>query len=150
MKTFKLLTPLVAIFLTLNINAQVTFDMSLSETSSKHKVVVHSDSTNYPDTLVVKGYVAAHKKGICGDICAGGTIKFELLEKIEGYPHSYMYIVTACTTGETNKETITLYVTHYTGKELECYYKDVVEIIDSKGVPYYKTTIEETKKITIQ
>jgi len=150
MKIFKLLTLLVAVFLSLNLSAQVTFDMSLSETSSDYKIVVHHDSTNYPDSLKVKGYIAAHKKGICGDLCAGGTIKLELSEKIEGYPHSYMYIVTGCTTGATNKGVVTLNVTHYTGNEKDCHYKDVVEILDSKGVPYYKTTIEDTKKIVIQ
>ena len=150
MKIFKVLAPLAAIFLSLNLSAQVTFDMGLSETSSKHKVVVHNDSTNLPDSLEVTGYIAGHKKGICGELCAGGTIKFELSEKIEGYPHSYMYIVTGCVTGETNKELMTLKVTHFTGKEKKCYYKDVVEILDSKGVPYYKTSIEETKKVSIQ
>ncbi len=34
MKMFKLLTPLVAIFISVNLNAQVIFDMTLSETSS--------------------------------------------------------------------------------------------------------------------
>ena len=148
MKKFKLLTPLIIIFLSMNFTAQITFDMDLSETSSKHIAITHNETTHFPDSLMVKGYIAAHKKGICGDVCAGGTIKLELAEKIEGYPYSYMYIVTGCTTAETSKEIITLNVTHYTGKEKECYYRDVVEVLDSKGVPYYKTSIEETKKVT--
>ena len=150
MKMFKLLTPLVAVFLSVNLNAQVTFDMTLSETSSNHKIIPHDAQSPLPDTIIVNGYIANHKKGICGDICAGGTIKLELSEKVEGYPHSYMYIVTGCATGETNKELISVLVTKFTGEEKECYYKDVVEIIDSKSIPYYKISLLETEKTIIK
>ena len=96
MKMFKILTPLVAIFISVNLNAQVVFDMELSETTSSSKIIPHDDKSSLPDSIIVNGYIANHKKGICGDICAGGTIKLELSEKVEGYPHSYMYIVTGC------------------------------------------------------
>lgn len=147
MKMFKILTPLVAIFISVNLNAQVVFDMELSETTSSYKIIPHDDKSPLPDSIIVNGYIANHKKGICGDICAGGTIKLELSEKVEGYPHSYMYIVTGCSTRETNSEIISLLVTKFTGKEKECYYKDVVEIIDSKDIPYYKISLLETEKI---
>ena len=147
MKMFKILTPLVAIFISVNLNAQVVFDMELSETTSSSKIIPHDDKSSLPDSIIVNGYIANHKKGICGDICAGGTIKLELSEKVEGYPHSYMYIVTGCSTRETNSEIISLLVTKFTGKEKECYYKDVVEIIDSKDIPYYKISLLETEKI---
>ena len=150
MKMFKLLTPLVAVFLSVNLNAQITFDMTLSETSSNHKIILHEDESPLPDSIIVHGYIANHKKGICGDICAGGTIKLELSEKVEGYPHSYMYIVTGCTTGETNKERISVLVTKYTGKEKKCHYKDVVEVIDSNGLPYYKMSLLDTEKTIIK
>lgn len=150
MKMFKLLTLLVTIFLSVNLNAQVTFDMTLSETSNKHKIITHDDKSPLPDTIMVNGYITTHKKGICGDICAGGTIKLELSEKIEGYPHSYIYIVTGCTTGVTNKEIISVLVTKYTGEEKECYYKDVVEVIDSKGIPYYKISLLDTEKTIVK
>ena len=130
--------------------AQVTFDMELSETRSDAKMIPHTSEHSYADSITVKGYVAIQKKGICGDICAGGTIKFELSEKIEGYPHSYVYLVTACSVGETTKDNIELFITKYTGKEKECYYKDIVDIIDSKGVPYYKISEAETKKTVVQ
>jgi len=147
MKMFKILTPLVAIFISVNLNAQVVFDMELSETTSSSKIIPHDDKSPLPDSIIVNGYIVTHKKGICGDICAGGTIKLELSEKVEGYPHSYMYIVTGCSTRETNSEIISLLVTKFTGKEKECYYKDVVEIIDSKDIPYYKISLLETEKI---
>ena len=150
MKMFKLLTLLVAVFLSVNLNAQVIFDMTLSETSSNHKIIPHDDKSSLPDSIIVIGYITNHKKGICGDICAGGTIKLELSEKVEGYPHSYMYIVTGCTIGETNPEIISLLVTKFTGEEKECYYKDVVEVIDSKDIPYYKASLLETEKIIIK
>lgn len=150
MKMFKLLTLLVAVFLSVNLNAQVIFDMTLSETSSNHKIIPHDDKSSLPDSIMVIGYITNHKKGICGDICAGGTIKLELSEKVEGYPHSYIYIVTGCTIGETNPEIISLLVTKFTGEEKECYYKDVVEVIDSKDIPYYKTSLLETEKIIIK
>ena len=150
MKMFKLLTPLVALFLSVNLNAQVIFDMTLSETSSNHKIIPHEDESPLPDSIIVNGYIANHKKGICGDICAGGTIQLELSEKVEGYPNSYMYIVTGCTIGETNPEIISLLVTKFTGEEKECYYKDVVEVIDSKGIPYYKISLLETEKIIMK
>lgn len=150
MKLFKLLTPLAAIFLSVNLNAQVTFDMSLSQTSSNHKIITHDDKSPLPDTIIVSGYIAIHKKGICGDICAGGTIKLELAEKIEGYPYSYMYIVTGCAIGETNTKIISLLVTKYTGEEKECYYRDVVEVIDSKDAPYYKISLLDTEKTIIK
>jgi hypothetical protein len=150
MKMFKLLTLLVAVFLSVNLNAQVIFDMTLSETSSNHKIIPHDDKSSLPDSIIVIGYITNHKKGICGDICAGGTIKLELSEKVEGYPHSYIYIVTGCTVGETNPEIISLLVTKFTGEEKECYYKDVVEVIDSKDIPYYKTSLLETEKIIIK
>ena len=150
MKLFKLLTPLFAILLNTSLNAQVTFDMSLSQTSSNHKIITHDDNSPLPDTIIVSGYIAIHKKGICGDICAGGTIKLELSEKIEGYPYSYMYIVTGCTTGETNKEIISVSATKYTGEERECYYRDVVEVINSKDIPYYKISLLDTKKTIIK
>ena len=150
MKMFKLLTLLVTIFLSVNLNAQVTFDMTLSETSNKHKIIIHDDKSSLPDSITVNGYINTHTKGICGDICAGGTIKLELSEKIEGYPHSYMYIVTGCATGETNTEMISVLVTKYTGEEKECHYKDIVEVIDSKGVPYYKISLLETEKTIIK
>jgi hypothetical protein len=150
MKMFKLLTPLVAVFLSVNLNAQVLFDMTLSETSSNHKIILHEDESSLPDSIIVNGYIANHKKGICGDICAGGTIKLELSEKIEGYPYSYMYIVTGCTTGETNKEIISVSATKYTGEERECYYRDVVEVINSKDIPYYKISLLDTKKTIIK
>lgn len=148
MNTYKILVSTFFLFLLNSFSAQITFDMQLSETSSKYKIIAQNDSSPLPDSITVKGFISEHKKGICGDVCAGGTIKLELSEKVEGYPHSYMYIVTGCTTGAANKEIISLQVTHYTGKETECHYKDVVEIIDSKGVPYYKISIEETKKVT--
>ena len=144
---FKLL---ITIFLSANLNAQVTFDVELSQTSSKHKIIPHADNSLLPDTITVNGYIANHKKGICGDICAGGTIQLELSEKIEGYPHSYMYIVTGCTTGKTNPEIISLLVTKFIGEEKECYYKDVVEVIDSKGIPYYKISLLDTEKTIIK
>jgi len=150
MKMFKILTPLVAIFISVNLNAQVVFDMELSETTSSSKIIPHDDKSPLPDSIIVNGYIVTHKKGICGDICAGGTIKLELSEKVEGYPHSYMYIVTGCSTRETNSEIISLLVTKFTGKEKECYYKDVVEVIDSKDIPYYKASLLETEKIIIK
>lgn len=150
MKVFKLLTLLFAILLSVNLSAQVTFDMTLSETSGNHKITTHDSKSALPDTIIVNGYIANHKKGICGDICAGGTIKLELSEKIEGYPHSYIYIVTGCTIGETNKEIISVSVTKYTGKESECYYHDVVEVINSNGIPYYKMSLLDTEKTIVK
>ena len=147
MKIFKILTPLIAVFISVNLNAQVIFDIALSQTSSSYKIIPHDDKSPLPDSIIVNGYIATHKKGICGDICAGGTIKVELSEKVEGYPHSYIYIVTGCTTEKTNPEIISLFLTKFTGKEKECYYKDVVEIIDSKKIPYYKISLLETEKI---
>ena len=146
MKIFKQLTLLVAVFLVANMTAQVVLDMKLSGTSSNHKIIPHDANSSLPDTITVHGYIVNHKKGICGDICAGGTIQLELSEKAEGYPHSYMYIVTGCTTGETNPEIISLLVTKFTGAEKKCFYKDVVEVIDSKTIPYYKTSLSETEK----
>ena len=146
MKIFKLLTLLVAVFCAVNLNAQVVLDMKLSGTSSDYKIIPHDANSSLPDTITVSGYIVNHKKGICGDICAGGTIQLELSEKVEGYPHSYMYIVTGCTTGETNPEIISLLVTKFTGAEKKCFYKDVVEVIDSKTIPYYKTSLSETEK----
>ena len=126
---FKLSTLLFAVFLGVNLTAQVVLDMKLSGTSSDYKIIPHDANSSLPETITVKGYIVNHKKGICGDICAGGTIQLELSEKVEGYPHSYMYIVTGCTTGKTNPEIISLLVTKFTGEEKECYYKDVVEIL---------------------
>ena len=150
MNTNKFLLTFITLFSFLSFNAQLTVEMELSETSSEHKLVPHTEKTSYPDSITIKGYISVHQKGICGEICAGGTIKFELYGKVEGYPYSYMYIVTSCSAGETNKELIELNVLHYTGKETECYYKDIVDIIDSKKTPYYKISEEETKKTITQ
>ena len=150
MKMFKLLTSLVVVFFGVNLTAQVVLDMTLSQTTSNHKITSHDANSSLPDTTTVIGYIVNHKKGICGDICAGGTIQLELSEKVEGYPHSYMYIVTGCTTGETNPEIISLLVTKFTGEEKECYYKDVVEVINSKAIPYYKISLLDTEKTIIK
>lgn len=147
MNTHKLLIGILAFILSINTNAQITFDMNLSETTSKHKLIAHSDSLNLPDSIQISGFIAQHKKGICGDVCAGGTIKFELEKKIEGYPYSYIYLITSCSTGTTSQENISLFATKYLGNEEECYYKDVVEVLDSKGIPYYKISKEDTQKL---
>ena len=98
--------------------------------------------------MTVRGIVMESYKGICGDLCTGGTIKIELSEKPEGYSKWYVYAITPCYEGEILKgDSITVEVNKYLGNEEECHYQKVIEIIDSQGIPYYKLTPEESQKI---
>lgn len=145
----KLLYSALLIFISTTCFAQdpIQVDLELSTTTDKFQLVVHTDSTDLPDSLTVKGKIIEHYKGICGDLCAGGTIKIELDKKVEGYPHWYVYAITACYNGDVIKENITINLSKYTGLEEDCFYKYAVDIIDSRGIPYYKLSEKESEKI---
>lgn len=125
----------------------IKFDLQMTGTTDKNNLVAHSDSSTLPDTLVIKGKIIENYKGICGDLCAGGTAKIELSEKIDGYPYWYVYVITTCYDGEIRNDELEIFATKYLGNEDNCYYKKAIDIIDSKGVAYYKLSEEESLKI---
>lgn len=128
----------------------LTLGVSLSETTDKYELVPHADTSSLPDTLYFKGKIVEFHRGICGDLCTGGTVKIKLTnpKPIEGYPYQYVYLVTSCSDGKAVAEDIILKASKYTGKEKECYYENVVDIANSKGIPFYKLSKEDTKKLT--
>ncbi len=127
--------------------SELDFEIELEASTDEFEVVTHAENSVLADSINIEGYIVKSYGGICGDLCTGGTIKVRLLNQVKNYKHDYIYIVTACTEKEFTKESISLYVTHYTGKENECYYKEVVNIANSQGIPFYKISEEETKKI---
>ncbi len=127
---------------------ELEFDIKLEESTDKFDVVSHHEDSKLADSLEVSGTIVRSYGGICGDLCSGGTLKLKVESKIDRYKYEYMYIVFPCTEQHIEEQEITLYVTHYTGKEQECYYKDVINIVDSQGIPFYKITEEEAQKLT--
>lgn len=128
----------------------LTLDVSLSETTDKFELVPHTDTSSLPDTLYFKGQIVEFYRGICGDLCTGGTVKIKLTDPkpVEGYPYKYVYLVTSCSDGKAVSGEIVLTASKYTGNEKECFYENVVDIVNSKGVPFYKLSEEDTKKLT--
>lgn len=136
---------------TSKVNAQeLTLGVSLSETTDKFEIVEHADTSSLPDTLYFKGKIVEFHRGICGDLCTGGTVKIKLTDPkpVEGYPYKYVYLVTSCTVGKAVGDEIVLKASKYTGKEKECYFDNVVDIVNSEGRPFYKLSETETKKLT--
>src|SRR5882724_3740763 len=60
-------------------------------------IVRHNSDSGLPDTINIVGILAEQPvMGYCGVICAGGTIKIKLTNKIPGYNNEFVYLVTAC------------------------------------------------------
>ncbi|MDJ1483086.1 hypothetical protein QNI16_21485 [Cytophagaceae bacterium YF14B1] len=115
---------------------------------SKKSVVYHNENNQLPDTLIVRGTINQILYGYCGYICMGGVVEVKLTQSLHNYPFNYAYLVTACLeNGITCGQKIVVNASKLTGTEKECYYQNVSGGIDSKGVPFYKLSESETKKI---
>ena len=125
----------------------IQLDIGLSSSTDKYKVLAHRDSTSHPDTVHIVGNIVKASPGIGGDLCSGGTLKIKLTERIHNYPHEFIYLVMTPVTRVILDKEVHLTATQYTGKEEECYYKQIINIVDSEGIPFFKLSKEETNKL---
>ena len=111
-------------------------------------VVYHDLKSKLPDTIHIEGIIMDITLGYCGVYCIGGTISVKPEKQIEGYSASFVYLVTACMKPSVKIGTkINTLATKLTREDKECYYKSVLNSINSGGVPFYKLSEKETNKI---
>jgi len=129
-------------------DVQHLFKPELDNSTKFKSLYIHDSKSKYPDSIEVNGIITKISKGFCGEICQGGTIKVKLKNKISGYNHNQVYIITACMVDNIKIGTrIKVIATKYSKSDNACYYSSVNNIIDSKGIPFYKLSELETSKI---
>ena len=143
----KLIYTILLLSLSFSANAQKR--VSKAKTKTQAAVIRHTDKSLMPDSINVIGTLATTwSPGLCGMFCAGGTIKVRLKNKIPGYDHEFVYLVTACLSESvSSKSKVDVIATKLRIKEKECYYQSIINIFDSKGIPFYKLSEKETSKI---
>ncbi len=68
----------------------------------------------------------------------GGSIKVKLKDKIQGYDNEFVYLVTACLSNSINLDnSIDVMASKLKKNEPECYYYGIMNVQDSKGIPFY-------------
>lgn len=118
------------------------------EETHEYPLVNHSANPALPDTIHITGTVVEIARGYCGVICIGGELKVRLDQPVAGYSDTCVYLVTACLPYGVNPGVkIDATVTAYYGNETECYYHSVVKGINSNGIPFYKLSEAETRKV---
>jgi hypothetical protein len=128
------------------------FAQSIQKSKSVHfneLVVRHNQSSPYPKTIHVIGFLADYPiRGECGYFCWGGTIKVKLTKKIPGYSSAYVYLAINCINETVTKGTlINVVATQLNENETDCSYTQIMNVFDSKGVPFYKLSESETARI---
>jgi hypothetical protein len=80
----------------------------------------------------------------CGVLATAGTIKVQLTDNIEGYPHKSVYLVLPCF-GEDKAKAEAKYLNRALNVEVQklyapgkpCYFEVMLNQINSHGVPFY-------------
>ena len=80
----------------------------------------------------------------CGVLATAGTIRVQLTDNIEGYPHKNVYLVLPCF-AEDKAEAEAKYLNRALTVEVQklyapgkpCYFEVMLNRIDSQGVPFY-------------
>jgi hypothetical protein len=134
------------------VSFMLTFFCTIGEGQKRYKqypIIRHQANSPLPDTMQVIGELSGKPDdGYCGFVCIGGMIKVQLKDSIPGYPHKFVYIVTACLAPHVKPGTkVDIIATKLRSYERECYYNSIWNGFDSKGVPFYKLSEKETRKI---
>jgi hypothetical protein len=109
-------------------------------------VIYNSAYNGLPDSIHVKGKALSVCQGLCGTFCGGGTMEVQLSEKIQGYPYSVIYLVTACGFPKCDVM-VDLHASKLLKTDTECYYQSIANCYDTKGIPFYKLSEAETAQI---
>ncbi|RYY00948.1 MAG: hypothetical protein EOO53_20505 [Gammaproteobacteria bacterium] len=116
------------------------------DTTSK-PVIRHNKYSKYPNRIQVQGRIVQISYGTCGILCFGATVKVELTHEPKGYKGKFLYMVVPCLELPPKDSLINVLATKLYYKEKECYYQDILNVIDSKGKPFYKISEKEAAKI---
>lgn len=112
------------------------------------KFLITSCKIAYPEQIRIVGTYEVINKGYCGILCLGGLIKVDLAQKITGYNHQYIYLITACLPLNPEQEgQIDVTATLHTGNEKECYYQSFAKAENIDIPVLYKMSESETSEI---
>lgn len=112
-------------------------------------VVFGKKGDGLPERFKARGVITevSFAPADCGTIFWSGTIKIELLDKVEGYPHEDVFVVVPCFVdpggeGKYLKKTVGLrvskqYEDHRYDARKPCYFEIIINTINSRGVPFY-------------
>lgn len=131
-----------------------------SEVSSPVPVIFGKKSDGLPETMKVRGRISEVSfSRACGVILWSGTLKVKLLDKTEGYPYEYAFIVVNCLEDSQNEakyldkvvemNVSKLYPKYRKYRGAKTFYFELIDnTINSGGVPFYCTSMgrDETLK----
>jgi hypothetical protein len=112
----------------------------------KDKIVYAKENDGLPKEILAKGTIvdASVAGTYCGTIATGGTLKIKLNEKVNGYDHEFLYVIVLCLAGRENEDIVGKQIELKLKKMTKFPYKYTVRLasLDSKGVPFYLSTID--------
>ena len=120
-----------------------------SQDTTTRPIVRHKRNSSMPNNIKIRGKIVEISYGYCGIFCIGATIKVELKEKVKNYNEKYAYVVVPCLQEPPKDSTVTVKATKLHLKEKACYFNSINNIIDSRGIPFYKLDEVEANKIIL-
>ncbi len=133
-------------FFAIQSQAQGTSDTDLkfltdSSNTSHREVIYFQENDSLPFVLEVTGVVTNISPGVrCGYLCTSGTVELKVSNVASKYNLPFLYVVVPCLADiddfKMGKEISLVVQKLYKGRS-ECYFQNIINTIDSKGVAFY-------------
>jgi hypothetical protein len=145
-------SPLSYVFAQQKVDRKIE-NVTESEVSSPIPVVFGKKNDGWPEKMKVRGIISEISFSVgCGVILWSGTLKIELLDRIEGYPYEYVFVVVNCLEDSQNEakylnkvvemDVSKLYPKYRKYRGVKTFYCELINnTINSSGMPFYCTNM---------